>query len=40
MKLYQAHLPEALYQQAKAKADTLGLSFAAYVRMLLSKDLA
>lgn len=39
MKLYQMHLPEAMYEQTRTKADALGLSFAAYVRMVLAKDL-
>ena len=40
MKIYQVYLAETMHEQARAKADSLGLSFAAYVRMLLAKDLA
>lgn len=40
MKLYQVHVAEAMYAQAKAKAESMGLSFAAYVRLLIAKDLA
>ncbi len=39
MKIYQAYLAETMYEQARAKADALGLSFAAYVRILVAKDL-
>lgn len=36
---YQVRMSEALYAAAQAKAASLGLSFAAYLRMLVSKDL-
>ena len=37
---YQVRMSDELYANAQAKAASLGLSFAAYVRMLVSKDLA
>ena len=40
LKIYHAYLPETMHGQAQLKADSLGLSFAAYVRLLLAKDLA
>ena len=40
MKIYQLYLAETMYGQARAKADALGLSFAAYMRQLVAKDLA
>jgi predicted DNA-binding protein len=36
---YQVRMTDELYEQAVKKAQSLGLSFAAYVRMLISKDL-
>ena len=35
---YQVRMSDELYEQAQTKAKSLGLSFAAYVRMLISKD--
>lgn len=35
---YQVRMSDELYAKAQAKAKSLGLSFAAYVRMLVSKD--
>ena len=40
MKIYPVYLAETMYEQARAKAVALGLSFAAYVRMVVAKDLA
>lgn len=35
---YQVRMSEELYMTAMAKAKSLGLSFAAYVRFLISQD--
>ena len=35
---YQVRMSDELYQKAQIKAKSMGLSFAAYVRMLVSKD--
>lgn len=35
---YQVRMPDELYATAMAKAKSLGLSFAAYVRYLISQD--
>lgn len=37
---YQVRMENELYEKAQIKAKSLGLSFAAYVRMLISKDIA
>lgn len=37
---YQVRMSDELYAKAQAKAKSLGLSFAAYLRVLVSKDLA
>ena len=39
MKIYQVYLAETMCEQARAEAHALGLSFAAYMRMLVAKDL-
>ena len=35
---YQVRMSDELYDKAQQKAQSMGLSFAAYVRMLVSKD--
>jgi antitoxin component of RelBE/YafQ-DinJ toxin-antitoxin module len=35
---YQVRMDADLYKKAVAKARSMGLSFAAYVRMLVSQD--
>ena len=37
---YQVRMSDELYEKAQTKAKSLGLSFASYVRMLVSKDTA
>lgn len=36
---YQVRMEDELYEKAVKKAKSMGLSFAAYVRMLISKDI-
>jgi len=36
---YQVRMSDELYEKAQTKAKSLGLSFAAYVRMLISRDI-
>jgi hypothetical protein len=35
---YQVRMSDELYALAQAKAKALGISFAAYVRLLIAKD--
>ena len=35
---YQVRMSDELYEKAQKSAKSLGLSFAAYVRMLVSKE--
>ncbi len=37
---YQVRMDDALYEKAMKKAKSMGISFAAYIRILISRDVS